>query len=174
MTLSFFSKVVLHWLIVFTTSDQFIAVRLHGLLGAIVLVVHLHLSATKTVQYSPFGDKGWYFNEGWYSPFGNSKYTFDEPSWPLYSLPPDHPSFSVSSSSLFCPSLEDKRPKIRPSAITNTSSMSHHGMALIDRLTISTSLSMLIDHHPRHRSCCLPTSFGNDDGPIFIKISSSE
>ena len=25
-------------------------------------------------------------------------------------------------------------------------------------------------HHHRHRSCCLPTSFGSDNGPIFIKI----
>ena len=65
LSLSFFSKVVLYWLIVFTTSVIFIAAN--------------------------------------------------------------HPVFSASSSSLFCPFLGDKRPNIRPSTTQNTSSTSHHG-----------------------------------------------
>ena len=35
----------------------------------------------------------------------------------IYLLPPDHPVFSASSSSPFCPFLGDDRPHIRPSTI---------------------------------------------------------
>ena len=44
----------------------------------------------------------------------------------IYLLPPDHPVFSASSSSLFCPFLGDERPNICPSTTQDTSSTSHH------------------------------------------------
>ena len=101
-----------------------IAVRLRSLLGVFVLIC-LHLTAAKSVQYLPF--RGSISS----TPFHGSISSTVHVHHGLHKISDifiaaRSSCLLASSSSLFCPFLGDERPNIRPSTTQNTSSTSHH------------------------------------------------
>ena len=155
----------------------FIVDRLRSRFG-VVIVVCPRLLATKTVKVK-------------YSSFDDTKYKFNKPSWP--SRRAICQQAVGASEDLRCPSVSTLCWMLpcRPPSMHMGSMWSKNNLlaanitqcpfinAIVQQAPVSINLRSLhlcrclsTIHRHRHRSCRSPTSFGNDNGPKFIKISS--